>query len=286
MSRTRFFPMIAALAVASLACGIRIPITEVKTGPTQTETIQVARPDTQDPVDLTLSFGAGLMSLAPGAENDLVEGTATYNVPDFRPQITVEGKEISIENGDLNIGGIPTFEGDIRNEWDLKLGAVPMNLTIKAGAYTGEFELGGLPLENLNVHDGASEVDLSFSEPNPSEMNLFSYSTGASDVTLSGLGNANFSAFTFSGGAGSYEIDFSGELQRKATVTIDAGISSVTLIVPEGVGAEVTFDGGLSNVSLSGDWEQSGSKYVQNGDTLLLTIRVKMGAGDLKLRNP
>ena len=89
-----------------------------------------------------------------------------------------------------------------------------MDLTIAAGAYEGNLELGGLALKSLTVKDGASHVDLSFPEPNQTEMSILRYETGASDVKLTGLANANFSTLTFSGGAGNYTLDFSGELQR------------------------------------------------------------------------
>jgi hypothetical protein len=86
-------------------------------------------------------------------------------------------------------------------------------------------------LKSLTVRDGASHVDLSFLEPNQTEMSLLRYETGASDVKLTGLANANFSTLTFSGGAGNYTLDFGGELQRDAVVTIDAGLGNVTVVI-------------------------------------------------------
>ena len=48
-------------------------------------------------------------------------------------------------------------------------------------------------------------------------------------------------------------------------VTVDSGMSNVKIIVPKGVSARVLYDGGLSNVDLSGDWEKSGDDYLQEG---------------------
>ena len=73
-----------------------------------------------------------------------------------------------------------------------------MDLTIESGAYDGTFEFGGLSLNNLTIKDGAANVELAFSEPNLVEMSTFRYETGASDVKMSGLANANFSIFDFS----------------------------------------------------------------------------------------
>ena len=63
-------------------------------------------------------------------------------------------------------------------------------------------------------------------------MNLFRYETGASLVTLTGLANANFSLFEFSGGAGNYTLDFSGELNRDATVSITTGLGNLRIVIP------------------------------------------------------
>ena len=54
---------------------------------------------------------------------------------------------------------------------------------------------------------------------------------------MTGLANANFSTMIFSSGAGDYTLDFSGDLQRDATVTITTGLSNLKLVVPKGVAA-------------------------------------------------
>jgi hypothetical protein len=54
---------------------------------------------------------------------------------------------------------------------------------------------------------------------------------------------------------------------------------------PEGVPAEVIFEGGISNVSTFGAWEKSGDNYSQPGEGAKIHITVKMGAGNLELRN-
>lgn len=282
----RLFAIALALALVTMACSINLnlPGRDVKTGPTQTEEINIATPG-DGATDLRLGFGAGKLSLAPGAGGVLISGTATYNVMDLKPEVQVNGSQVRVDTGDLNLNGIPDFRKDLVNEWDLKLGTAPMQLSIDAGAYEGRYDLGGLAIESLEISDGAADVELQFSQPNPVEMGEFRYKTGASSVKLRMLGNANFDTMTFKSGAGDYTLDFSGSLQRDATVTIDAGFSSVKLIVPEGVSARVLFDGGLTNVDISGNWNKSGNQYEQPGDGPRLTINVNMGAGELQLRN-
>jgi len=158
-----------------------------------------------------------------------------------------------------------------------------MNLSIDSGAYDGIFEFGGLSLTRLDIKDGASNVELSFSEPNPVEMSTFTYNTGASDVKILGLGNANFTLFDFSSGAGDYTLDFSGDLRRDASIKIETGFSNLIIIVPEGVDAVVSVQGGLSNVNATTGWERSGDDYVQKGEGPTLTFVIEMGAGNLTL---
>jgi hypothetical protein len=132
------------------------------------------------------------------------------------------------------------------------------------------------------VTDGAADVRLNFSQPNPAEMTTFRYTTGASNVTLKGLANANFAALIFRSGAGNYTLDFSGALRRDATVTLESGVSKVRIVVPDGMSARVYFKGGLSNVTVSGGWKRSGDLYLLEGSGPTLTINVDMGAGSLE----
>lgn len=288
MTRNPFLPILLVLSLVTLACRftVNLPVGEVNTGPTVTDEINVALPQDPDAVsDIELEFGAGNLNLSPGAQGALVAGTATYNVPEFKPEVTVQGNQVRIIQMEGKIERFPTLGPDVVNRWDLQFGPSPIRLAIKAGAYQGEVELGGLPLQDLSVMDGAAKTRVSFSQPNPGEMDTLRYETGASQVTLTGLANANFKNMVFQSGAGDYELDFSGQLQRDASVEIRSGLSNLVIIVPRGTAAHVTIEGGLSNVTASGDWQASGGEYILDGEGPTLTFRVDMGAGSVSLRN-
>lgn len=273
--------VLALVPLASLACGFTIDLPEqARVGPEVEESITVAKPKS-DEAQLGLSFGAGDLTISSGAKN-LVDGTALYNVRDLKPEITTSNDEIEIRQGPFE--SIPPFDG-MKNQWDLKLGKTPMDLTIAAGAYDGKLELGGLALKSLTIQDGASNVTLSFSEPNLAEMSTFSYTTGASDVTMEGLANANFKTFLFNSGAGDYTLDFSGEMQRDATVSIDTGFSDLTLIIPKSLNAVVTIDSALADINLDKGWSQRNNIYSQDGGDYTLTIVINMGAGNINIRD-
>jgi hypothetical protein len=287
MFRKSILFVLLVLGMTTLACrfGQDIRIPQITVGPTETEQISVPVPAGDNTV-MSLSFGAGELNVQPGAQNKLVEGTAKYNVRELKPVVTVEGSRVKIETGRFDKGfSLPNFGGNMVNTWDLKLGDAPMSLKVNAGAYSGNYDLGGLSLKTLEVSDGAADSRLDFSAPNLVEMSSLRYETGASTVKLIGLANANFAEMTFRSGAGDYTLNFSGNLKRDAYVKIESGISQVTIIVPKGVQARVKFDGGLSNVDLSGTWEKSGNTYANPGSGPTITIEVSMGAGNLRLDN-
>jgi hypothetical protein len=287
MFAKKIFLLLAVLAITTMACGftVNIPITtDIKTGPTVTEDILVTDPDPEaDTLDVAIAFGAGELTIDPGAEA-LIEGTAVYNVEDLRPEVKTTGNRVELSTGNLEIEGIPSFDNRMENNWDLKLSDRPMDLRIAAGAYVGDMELGGLSLTSLRVTDGAADVQVNFDEPNQVVMENFRYETGASSVVLTNLGNANFRSMIFQGGAGNYELDFSGNLQDDAEVTVQSGLSSLTITVPDDLNVQVRVEGGLSNISTQGSWGQSGGAYTHDGDGFNLEITIKMGAGSVILR--
>jgi hypothetical protein len=269
------------LTLASLACGVTVNLPDAPTpGAEVTDEITVAVPDSEE-TRLKISFGAGELRLSPGAEDALVSGTATYNVADFKPEVVESADGIEIKQGDFTTLNVV----NLKNEWDLNLGDTPMELEINAGAYEGNYEFGGLALTDLTIKDGASNVDLSFSEPNLVEMSVFRYETGASNVELSGLANANFSTLIFNGGAGDYTLDFSGELAQDATARVETGFGDLNLVIPADVDARVTVEGAAINVNHSSGWGQSNRTYTQDGSGPTLTIIVKMGAGNVTITN-
>lgn len=283
----RVLTVILALALATLACGpnlpnIQVPVERITPGPTETLTIDEAAPDGDTVMDVTLSIGAGNMTLASGAEG-LASGTVRYNISDWKPEITRETDSLTIRQDFSSDDRLRIPEGNLTNEWDLKLGAVPMRLTVNAGAYEGQMDLGGVPLQRLEINDGASDNTVTFDEVNAEDMSLFKYNTGASTVKLEGLSNANFEEMIFEGGAGTYTLDFSGELQRDARVNVKAGICTLNIIVPAGVKAEVTRTGAVTSVKTEGTWSTSGDTYSTGGSGPLLTIDVDMGVGTLNL---
>ena len=281
----KLLPVLLVLALSMIACGfnVSVPINTVTPGPKVTNPINVPLPaDTANPVDLSLAFGAGTLKIHPGSNSALISGTAMYNIADFKPVVTLNGSTVRIEQGNWHLTGIPDLS-NIKNTWDLSLGEQPLNLSIEAGAYQAEYQFGGLALANLTVKDGASDAKMNFASPNLTEMSLLSYETGASNVSLTGLGNANFANLLFHSGAGNFTLDFTGGLKRDGSVNIETGVSNTTLVIPSGIPVQLTVDGGLSTVTYDSGWSKNTNLYTQNGSGPQLTIVVHMGAGNLTI---
>ena len=272
--------MIIALALSSFACSISN--IEMKTIDTQTVMISEDLPGNLAETELAFNMTGGTFNITPGSTK-LVSGAINYNVEDWEPEITRSNNFYEIKQvNPYKISGIPT--SDVVNEWDLALSTLlPLNVTIEGGASENDFNLTGLQLTSLKIVQGASKTHLHFDAPNSVAMDEFSFTTGASSATLSGLGNANFNTMDFSAGAGDYTLDFTGTLTHDASVDIKATISNITIIIPAGMKAVIVNDGTVSNINTEGTWLLSDDTYttVQEGPTL--TINLSMAVGNVTL---
>jgi hypothetical protein len=281
--KTKIMALFAILAITSMACSFSFQPPQVKAGPEITSMIDEGYPSSKNPTHLTLSMGAGSLNILEGGKN-LVEGVVTTNVLDWKPEITRNDENVTISQGNQqNKVNIPT--GDLKNNWNLKLGTEkPVSLEIKAGAYKSDIVFGKIPLTELSISDGASQSKITFDEVNPQIMDRFEYKTGASQVELINLANANFKNMTFDSGAGSYTLDFNGKLQNDSTVTIKSGLSNMKIIVPADTPCNVSLTGGVNNVDLKGTWTINSNRYkTQASGGPELTINIEMGVGNLQL---
>ncbi|WP_299024517.1 toast rack family protein [uncultured Thermanaerothrix sp.] len=279
--------LLSLTLLSSLACSITVNLPNIRVPTLQTTTPVVMTVDEPLPADsaqaikLRLEMGMGQLTLQPGARS-LLQGSIRYNVPEWEPQI-LRGED-SLVLTQRQADGQLALPKETINEWDLKLGNYPLQLTINAGAYKGEIDLSGLPITRLQISDGASEARVVFNTPNPLPMEQLRYRTGASKIELLGLGNSRAQEIVFEGGTGTYTLDFSGEMSHDMNVSIKSGVSQVVLIIPSEVPARVEITGGLNNVSPQGTWSIRDSVYEKGGRGPKLWIKIQMGVGSLELK--
>lgn len=281
----KFIPLMLMFTVAlsSLACSFTIQVPETKTGPDITTAIDEPYADSGDTTELSIEMGGGSLTIGEGS-GKLVEGQIITNVPTWKPEVVRSDEKITLTQSSAE-KSLTIPSGKLKNEWDLKLGTKePIALEIKAGAYKSDITFGNVPLTDLSIEDGASQTRIVFDKPNTQVMDTFIYNTGASQVSLINLANANFKEMVFESGAGSYTLDFNGELKQDATVDIQSGLSNFKIIVPSDTDAVITLSGGVNNVSLKGTWTVDSNEYqTQSTKGPRLEINIEMGVGNLEL---
>ena len=195
-----------------------------------------------DSLKVTIKFGAGKLGLISG-EEDVFEGNFQYDKSILKPNIRYE---ILGETGILTLS--QSIKKDLnlsfpyKNIWNLKLpSGVPLQLYINTATYSGDIDLTNLQIENFYLNSGASQTNIVFNQPNLIDLKNINIKTGASTIKMLGLANANFNEMNFTGGAGSYTFDFSGNLTKKSKVNINAGAAKIILKIPSNMGTKIIF---------------------------------------------
>ena len=89
-------------------------------------------------------------------------------------------------------------------------------------------------------------------------------------------------------GVGELNVDLSGNLTHDLRVTIDGGVGSATLYLPEDIGVKVYLDKGLGSVDARGFIKRgdayTNQAYERSDVTLTVDIDAGIGSIDLRLR--
>ena len=249
--------------------------------------INVAYPAADD-LHLRIALGACRLKARPGGSEEWVSGT--YHDPtDKRPlRIVEEETGATITEAQPSFGQLPAVFGGA-TRYELEFGKKrPFALTIETGASDFDLDLGGVPLSRLVVRQGAGKFELDFPQPNPARMELFDVSTGAASIELENLANANFSEMRLSGGAAGYDLDFGGTLAHDAEVSLNTGVSAVTVSVPVSTATRVAAETTLGSVDVGDGFTAKEGVFLTepalSEDGPVLRIRAGVSLGSLQLR--
>src|SRR5258708_7724468 len=124
----------------------------------KTDRIAIAYP-TATPVKLRLEMSVGKLKITPGTDK-LVDGTATYNIQEWTPEISLDGGSVTIKQGrGFNMVGSWT---DTQNYWELALGTtLPFELSLQKGVGESTLALGGIPLIGAVFNTGTGVTTIS-----------------------------------------------------------------------------------------------------------------------------
>jgi hypothetical protein len=197
----------------------------------------------------------------------------------------------NFEDGRLDLGVEGTkhsfkWRKDNTQEMTLFLAqGVPMDLDLEFGAVRADLDLGGLQMTKLDLSTGASESRVDISLPNQLRMSEASFRVGAADFQVRNLGNLNAENITVDAGVGSVVLDFQGEWQGNAMVSVDMGLGGLELRFPEGLGVKLLKDTFLTSLDSEGlvkrgkafysvDWEEAQHQVTVTVDAAFGSIDV------------
>ena len=239
-----------------------------------------------DSLKVSIKFGAGKLDLISGQE-DIFEGSFQYDKSMLKPDIRYEKLG---ETGILTLSQSIKKDLDLpfpyKNIWNLKLpSGIPLQLYINTATYSGDIDLTNLLIENFHLNSGAGQTDILFNQPNLIDLKNINIKTGASTIKILGLANANFDEMNFTGGAGSYTFDFSGNLNKKSKVNINAGAAKIILKIPSNMGTKIIFrNSPASKLDVRGFIKINDQTYISpeyGKSTAELDIEIKGGLLDV-----
>lgn len=168
--------------------------------------------------------------------------------------------------------------------------AIPIAFNISLGAGKGDFDFSGLQVKRLKISAGASSADLRCDEVNEIPCDDVIIESGVSKFSAENLCNLNFRKLKFSGGVGSYKLDFGGNLQRNAEATVELGLGAVTVYVPRRIATRVIYDESwFSSIDLDKSFVRARKSVYETEDfgrsDKTLTIKISSGLGSIKVKS-
>ena len=242
-----------------------------------------------DNIIVNLDFGAGTVRLEPGDIGEAAIVDIYYDARRVDYRIEYENKG---GTGYLDLESElkkHRNNDDLDNEWDVVLSnRYPAEIYFDLGACEADMDLGGIPLEMLELEIGAASGEIEFSKPNPRRLKEIIIDVGASSLDLNDFGNANFEYMEISSGAASVRLDLRGDYKGESRVNVDVGVGSMDVILPKGVDVSIETDDGLfSTIDFhGGDLEEiDDDLYETRGfdsakDRIKIMVDVGMGSVD------
>ena len=230
----------------------------------QTVTTSQKLEDT-DEKRVSIEFSAGRLAIRPIDEGLLYRLKLRYKKDYFEPVTDLSGNRLHLGVERIRKGFRGIFNWNSSgggNEFDLELTReVPMDLHINFGAGSAELDLGGLALTGLEFNTGASESRIKVSAPNREQISKAQFNIGAADFQLEQLGSLNAEDIEINAGVGSLELSLDGSWQRDALISIDMGIGSLELHVPEDLGFQLLKNSFLTSLDGVRNLVKEGNAY-------------------------
>jgi hypothetical protein len=203
-----------------------------------------------------VEYGAGSLRVEPGQPGELYRMNLSYDADRFVPVSDFDASSRTVVLG-LRAAGQGGVRVVSRNQLR-QLATIAISpradlaLDLSLGAVDAEVELGGLRISDLDLKTGASRATVRFSRPNGMRCRHATFSAGAAEVSVFGLGNSRCDEIEFEGGIGKVLLDFSGVWSSSAQVEVKMAMGEITLRLPRRVGIRLSMDKFLSSFEPAG----------------------------------
>ena len=217
-----------------------------------------------------LEYGSGNLRLQPGEPRELYRMSLSYDQDRFLPI-----SDFDSPGGTVHLGLKARGEGGVRvvSRNQLSQSAlvslsprVELNLDLSLGAVDADLELGGLRLAELDVRTGASQATIRFSRPNTMRCRTATFSAGAAEVSVIGLGNSRCEEIQFDGGVGKVLLDFTGSPASDTRVEVKMAVGGISLRLPKAAGVRISMDKFLASFDAAGLIRRRGAFVSPNYD--------------------
>jgi hypothetical protein len=179
-----------------------------------------------------LEYGSGNLRLQPGEPRELYRMSLSYDDERFLPISNFDS-----QGGIVHLGLKARGEGGVRvvSRNQLSQAAmvsvsprVELDLELSLGAVDADLELGGLRLAEIDLKTGASQATIRFSRPNTMRCRRATFSAGAAEVSVLGLGNSRCEEIVFEGGVGKVLLDFAGASSPNTHAAVKMSVGGIT----------------------------------------------------------
>jgi hypothetical protein len=238
-------------------------------------------------LNASIRYARGTLRVEPAPTGVLYSLRLTYDEDRFAPLVQFDAARSAITLGvePVGSGGIRIGRRNgVEQAASIALGTqAETSLDIALGASDARMELGGIRLQRLKLEAGASRTRLHFSESNPIRCSRADLTAGAGELAVSGLGYAQCTEVSVSGGVGKVTLDFAGRWTGRLHVSAEMAMGELVLRLPRGTGVRLALDRFLTSFAPAGLEKSADGKvwaspgYKPDGNRLDLDVATAVG---------
>lgn len=301
MRRTASTRLAVALAGAlSIAAGCSVMRPLAKIGPLQEQQFVMDRDDALD-ATVHLSYWSGRLRVRPGdaARAARLHTRDNLDEVDAHADARRTGEHLEVRlwlDSDDSLINFRSWQAEERapdaidpkstviNEWDLELAeGMPLALDCELAACDADLDLGGLLLRRAKIEIGGGHLVVDFAKPQEGRLERLEFDCGAGNLVARRIGNAHARTILVDVGAGSCELDLSGEWKEDALVHVDSGAANVEIRVPRGLAVRVDLKDKVFAEFSARDFRSEGDKrytspdWGMGGPSIVVEVEATLG---------